>query len=39
MRELFFADDSALAHSAEEMQKIMDAFSDASNKFGRRLTP
>ena len=31
MRELLFADDSALvAHSAEEMQKIVDAFSDAS---------
>ena len=35
MRELLFADDSALvAHSAEEMQKIVDAFSDASKKFG-----
>ena len=34
MRELLFADDSALvAHSAEEMQKIVDAFSDASKKF------
>ena len=33
MRELLFADDSALvAHSAEEMQKIVDAFSDASKK-------
>ena len=31
MRELLFADDSALlAHSAEEMQKIVDAFSNAS---------
>ena len=31
-RELLFADVSALvAHSAEEMQKIVDAFSDASN--------
>ena len=30
-RELLFADDSALvAHSAEEIQKIVDAFSDAS---------
>ena len=29
MRELLFADDSALvAHSAEEMQKIVDAFSE-----------
>ena len=35
MRELLFADDSALvAHCAEEMQKIVDAFSDASKKFG-----
>ena len=34
IRELLFADDSALvAHSAEEMQKIVDAFSDASKKF------
>ena len=33
MRELLFADDSALvAHSAEEMQKIVDVFSDASKK-------
>ena len=31
MRELLFAADRALfAHSAEEMQKIVDAFSDAS---------
>ena len=38
MRELLFADDSALvAHSAEEMQKIMDAFSDASKKFGLKI--
>ena len=35
MRELIFAADNALvAHSAEEMQKIVDAFSDASRKFG-----
>ena len=35
MRELPLAYDGALvAHSAEEMQKIVDAFSDASNKFG-----
>ena len=35
MRELLFADDSALvAHSTEEMQKIVDGFSDASKKFG-----
>ena len=34
MRELLFADDRALvAHSAEEMQKIVDVFSDASKKF------
>ena len=38
MRELLFADDSALvAHSAEEMQKIVDAFSDASKKFGLKI--
>ena len=37
-RELLFADDSALvAHSAEEMQKIVDAFSNASNKFGLKI--
>ena len=38
IRELLFADDSALvAHSAEEMQKIVDAFSDASKKFGLKI--
>ena len=38
MRELLFADDSALvAHSDEEMQKIVDAFSDASKKFGLKI--
>ena len=38
MRELLFAEDSALvAHSAEEMQKIVDAFSDASRKFGLKI--
>ena len=38
MRELLFADDSALvAHSAEEMQKIVNAFSDASKKFGLKI--
>ena len=38
MRELLFADDSALvAHSTEEMQKIVDAFSDASKKFGLKI--
>ena len=37
-RELLFADDSALvAHSAEEMQTIVDAFSDASNKFDLKI--
>ena len=38
MRELLFADDRALvAHSAEEMQNIVDAFSNASKKFGRKI--
>ena len=38
MRELLFADDIALVdHSAEEMQKIVDAFSDASKKFGLKI--
>ena len=39
MRELLFADDNALlvAHSAEEMQKIVDAFSNASKKFGLKI--
>ena len=38
MRELLFAHDSALvAHSAEEMQKIVDAFSDASKNFGLKI--
>jgi len=38
MRQLLFADDSALvAHSAEEMQQIVDAFSDASKKFGLKI--
>ena len=37
-RELLFADDNALvAHSAEEMQKMVDAFSDASKKFGLKI--
>ena len=35
MRELLFADDSALvAHCAEKIHKIVDAFSDGSKKFG-----
>ena len=38
VRELLVADDSTLvAHSAEEMQKIVDAFSDASKKIGLRI--
>ncbi|KAK2191347.1 hypothetical protein NP493_53g01017 [Ridgeia piscesae] len=38
MRELLFADNSALvAHSAEEMQKIVDAFFHASKKFGLKI--
>ena len=38
MRELLFAHDSALvAHSAEEIQKIMDAFSDASKNVGLKI--
>ena len=38
MRELLFADGSALVtHSAEEMQKIVDAFSEASKKFGLKI--
>ena len=38
MRELLCADNSAqVAHSAEEMQKIVDALSDASKTFGMKL--
>ena len=38
VRELLFANDSALvAHSAEEMQKIVNAFSDASKKFSLKI--
>ena len=38
MRVLLFADDSALvAHSAEEMQQIVDAFCNASKKFGLKI--
>ena len=38
MRELLFADDSALvAHSAEEMHNIVDTFSNASKKFGLKI--
>ena len=38
VRELLYADDSALiAHSAEEIQRIVDAFSYASKKFGLKI--
>ena len=38
IRELLFAEDSALvAHSAEEMPKIVDVFSVASKKFGLKI--
>ena len=38
MRELLFTGDSVLvAHSAEEMQNIVVAFSDASKKFGLKI--
>ena len=38
IRELLFADDSALlAHSPEEIQRIIDAFSKASKKFGLKI--
>ena len=38
MRKLLFPDDCALvAYSAEELQKIVDAFSDASKKFGLKI--
>ena len=38
MRELLFADDSALVdHSAGEMQKLLDAFSEASKRFGLKI--
>ena len=38
MRELLFVDDSALiAHSAEEIQRIVDAFANASSKFGLKI--
>ena len=38
MRGLLFADDSALvAHSAYGMQNIVDAFSNASKKFGVKI--
>ena len=38
-RELFFPDDSALiAHLAEKIQRIGDAFANASSKFGLKFT-
>jgi len=38
VRELLFKDDSALVtYSTEEMQKIVDAFSDASKKFSLKI--
>ncbi|KAK3514603.1 hypothetical protein QTP70_021515 [Hemibagrus guttatus] len=38
IRELLFADDSALlAHSPQEIQRIINAFSDASKKFGLKI--
>ena len=38
VRELLFADDSALiAHSAQEIQRIVDAFANASSKFGLKI--
>ena len=37
-RELLYADDSAIiAHSAEEIQRLINAFSDASRKFGLKI--
>ena len=35
MRELLFGDDSTLV--SEEMQKIVDTFSDGSKKFGLKI--
>ena len=38
MRQLLFTDDSVLvAHSAAEMHKIVDAFANASKKFGLKI--
>ena len=38
VREMIFADDSALiAHSTEEIQRIVDAFTNASSKFGLKI--
>ena len=38
VRELLFADDSTqIAHSAEEIQRIVDALANASSKFGLKI--
>ena len=38
VRGLLFADDNALiTHSAEEIQRIVDAFANASSKFGLKI--
>ena len=38
VRELLFADDSTLiAHSAEEILRIVDAFANASSKYGLKI--
>ena len=38
VRELLFADDSALiAHSAEKIQRIVEAFANVSSKFGLKI--
>ena len=38
VRQLLFADDSALiTHSADEIQRIVDAFANASSKFGLKI--
>ena len=38
VRQLLFADDNALiAHSAAEIQRIVDAFANASSKFGLKI--
>ena len=38
VREVFFADNSTvIAHSADEIQRIVDAFANASSKFGLKI--
>ena len=38
VRELLFVDDSALiSYSAEKIQRIVDAFANASSKFGFKI--